>query len=278
MEKIKIITDSTIDLPKELVEKLDIEVLPVLINFGEESYLDGVEIKLPEVFRRIEAGDVFPTTAQITPNRFVDVFEKYLSEGYKILNISMSSGMSGTYNSACLAKEMIGSDDIYVIDSQTITFGLGLIIIQATKLRDSGMPIADIAKEIEEFKGKVMSSLSFECLDNLVKGGRIPKAVSVITGVLGIRLILEVKDGVMAVKDKVRGGKKASKRILKDLESFGYKEGLPVIVANLDANEVVAPIKEYLEENNIEYIEAEVGCSVGIHAGNHVSGIFFACE
>ncbi|MGL5870267.1 DegV family protein, partial [Clostridium chrysemydis] len=96
MEKIKIITDSTVDLPKDLLKELDIEVLPVLINFGEESYLDGVEIELPEVFERIEKGDVFPTTAQITPNRFVEVYKKYLDEGYKVLSIIMSSGMSGT--------------------------------------------------------------------------------------------------------------------------------------------------------------------------------------
>ena len=96
MEKIKIITDSTVDLPKELLEKMDVEVLPVLINFGEESYLDGIEITLDEVFKKIENGDTFPTTAQIVPNRFVEAFEKYLNQGYKVLAVLMSSGMSGT--------------------------------------------------------------------------------------------------------------------------------------------------------------------------------------
>lgn len=105
MEKIKIITDSTVDLPKELLRELDVEVLPVLINFGEESYLDGIEINRDEVFRRIDNGDVFPTTAQIVPNRFVETYEKYLNQGYKVLAVLMSSGMSGTYQSACLANK-----------------------------------------------------------------------------------------------------------------------------------------------------------------------------
>ena len=204
MEKIKIITDSTVDLPKELLEKMDVEVLPVLINFGEESYLDGIEITLDEVFKKIENGDTFPTTAQIVPNRFVEAFEKYLNQGYKVLAVLMSSGMSGTYQSACLAKQMLETEDVQVVDSQTITSGLGLLVIEAAKLRDEGLKIEEIVKRLDETKKYINSSLSFDSLDNLVRGGRIPRAVSVVTGMLGIKLILEVKDGVMALKGKVR--------------------------------------------------------------------------
>lgn len=278
MEKIKIITDSTVDLPKDLLKELDIEVLPVLINFGEESYLDGVEIELPEVFERIERGDVFPTTAQITPNRFIEVYKKYLDEGYKVLSIIMSSGMSGTYQSACLAKQMLETEDVYIVDSQTITSGLGLLVIKAAKLRDSGMPISEIAEEIEDLKSHINSSLSFESLDNLVRGGRLPKAVSVVTGILGIRLILEVRDGVMALKDKVRGNKKAAKKIISDIEKFKPRKDLPVILINLDSDEIYTVLRDYLVENNIEYLEVPIGCSVGIHSGNKAVGFFFASE
>lgn len=124
MEKIKIITDSTADLPKDIYEKYDIEVLPLLINFGEESYLDGVEINTDEVFERIRNENILPTTAQVTPNRFVEIYKKYLAEGYKIISIHMSSVMSGTYQSACIAKEMLESQDIIVVDSQNVTAAL----------------------------------------------------------------------------------------------------------------------------------------------------------
>ena len=278
MEKIKIITDSTVDLPKELLEKMDVEVLPVLINFGEESYLDGIEITLDEVFKKIENGDEFPTTAQIVPNRFVEAFEKYLNQGYKVLAVLMSSGMSGTYQSACLAKQMLETEDIQVVDSQTITSGLGLLVIEAAKLIDEGLKIEEIAKRLDETKQHINSSLSFDSLDNLVKGGRLPRAVSVVTGMLGIKLILEVKDGVMALKGKVRGSKKAIKRIISDMEELGIRKDLPVIIVNVNNDEICNGLRTYLEEHNIDYIEGPVGCSVGIHSGDKAVGLFFVSE
>lgn len=278
MEKIKIITDSSVDLPKEVLEKYNVEVMPVLINFGEESYLDGISITRDDVFRRIDKGDVFPTTAQITPNRFIEKFEKYLKEGYKILVIIMSSGMSGTYQSACLAKNMIESQNIEVIDSQSVCSGLGLLVIRAAKLVEKGFSLSEITLDLEDIKNKINVSLSFDSLDNLVKGGRIPKAVGVVTGVLGIKLILEIKDGLMSVKDKVRGSKKALKRILKDLQDSDLREDLPVILINLDMEEISGPLREYMDENNIEYIDGTVGSTVGIHSGNKISGIFFVSK
>lgn len=278
MEKIKIITDSTVDLPKELLRELDVEVLPVLINFGEESYLDGIEITLDEVFEKIDNGDVFPTTAQIVPNRFVEVYKKYLNQGYKVLAVLMSSGMSGTYQSACLAKQMLETEDVQVVDSQTITSGLGLLVIKAAKLRDQGLKMDEIVKGLEEIKPYINSSLSFDSLDNLVKGGRLPKAVSVVTGMLGIKLILEVRDGVMALKGKVRGSKKAVKRIISDMEELIPRNDLPVIIVNVNNDDICIGLKEYLEEHNIDYIEGPVGCSVGIHSGDKAVGVFFVSE
>ncbi|MCR4943152.1 MAG: DegV family protein [Clostridium sp.] len=277
MEKIKIITDSSADLPKEVFDKLDITVLPLRINFGEDSYFDGVDITRDVMFKRIEEDtSVFPNTSQVTPVRFEEAFRKYLSEGYdKILCINLSSGMSGTYQSACLAKNMIDSDDIYVMDSRNVTSGLALLAYRAALLRDQGKSFNEIIEDLESKKSTISSSLCFESLDNLVKGGRIPKTVSVVTGVLGIKLILEVKDGLMSVKDKVRGGKKAAKKIIKDLEELGHLEGMPVILLNVNNVEVYNIIKEYLEENNIEYIDAEVGCTVGIHSGDNATGLFF---
>ena len=105
IEKIKIITDSTSDLVSYIVNKYDIEVLPLLLFFGEESYHDGVDISLHSVLERIKMGADFPTTSQVIPQRFYDCYKKYLDEGYKIVSIHLSSKMSGTYQSACMAKE-----------------------------------------------------------------------------------------------------------------------------------------------------------------------------
>lgn len=275
MKKIKIITDSCLDIPKHLIEENDIEVLPVLINFGEESYLDTIEITVPEMQKRIEEEKVLPTTAQITPMRFEACFKKYLDEGYAVVAIIMSSNMSGTYESACLAKNMLESDDIVVIDSKTITSGQGLLTLEACRLRGLGLSITEMEKELNETKLRIKSSLAFESLDNLVKGGRLSKAAGAIGTALGLRLILEIKDGTMSVKDKIRGNKKVIKKIISDYESGNPDATKPVILLMYDNEELYNALKEYLESNNIEYIHTTVGCAVGIHSGPKAGGLLF---
>ena len=275
MEKIKIITDSTLDLPSDLIKEKNIEVLPLLINFGEESYLDGVEINTREMLDRIERENILPTTAQITPNRFEEVFKKYLDEGYKIVTLLLSSEMSGTYQSACIAKNMLDTDDIVVIDSRNVTSGLGVLALKACEFRDNGDNIFEIEEKIKNLIPKVKSSLSFESLENLVRGGRLSKTAGTIGSVLGLRLILEVKDGQMAVKDKVRGSKKALKKVISDFESGNVDINSPIVLLEILNEEIYSGLKKYFEENNINYIDAKVGCTVGIHSGTRACGLFF---
>ena len=275
MEKIKIITDSTLDLPAELIREKNIEVLQLLINFGEESYLDGVEITTKEMIDKINATGILPTTAQVTPNRFEETFKKYLDEGYKIVVLTLSSDMSGTYQSACIAKDMLESDDIVVIDSRNVTSGLGLLVLKACELRDKGLGIKEIEEEILKAIPKVKSSLNFESLENLVRGGRLSKTAGTIGSVLGLRLILEVKDGKMSVKDKVRGSKKALKKLISDFESVDVDFDSPIVLLELLNEDVYEGLKIYFQEKNINYIDAKVGCTVGIHSGIKPCGIFF---
>lgn len=267
MEKIKIITDSTADLSQELYDKYDIEAIPLLINFGEESYLDGIEITPAEMFAKIKEYNVMPTTAQVGPGRFEEVFKKYLDEGYKILSIHMSSNMSGTYNSACIAKQMLESDDIIVIDSQQVTSVLGLMVLKAAYLREKGMEFTKIAEEVEKSKEKIHSSIVFESLEHLVKGGRISKTAGIVGSMLGLKILLEIKDGMMAVKDKIRGNKKALKRMISDLESVELDPEMPVILLDVENKESHEALKNYLTENNYNFVECPVGTTVSIHSG-----------
>ena len=275
MEKIKIITDSTLDLPADLVREKGIEVLPLLINFGEESYLDGVEINTHDMLERIEKENILPTTAQVTPSRFEETFKKYLDEGYKIVTLTLSSEMSGTYQSACIAKNMLESDDIVVIDSRNVTSGLGVLVLKACEFRDNGDNIFEIEEKIKNLIPKVKSSLSFESLENLVRGGRLSKTAGTIGSVLGLRLILEVKDGQMAVKDKVRGSKKALKKAISDFENGNVDFDSPIVIDEILNEEIYEGLKKYFEEKNIEYIHGIVGCTVGIHSGTKACGVFF---
>lgn len=273
MEKIKIITDSTCDLNKEVIEKYDIEVIPLIVNFGEESYLDGVNIDIREFLRRINEGDTFPTTAGINPHRFYEIYKKYLDEGYKIISIHLSSKMSGTYQSACIAKEMLESNNITVIDSLNVTAGLGLLVIKAAELKEKGHSIDEIERTLKETIPHVKSGYVFVSLDNLVKGGRLSKTVGAIGNLLNIKLILASVDGKMEVLDKVRGTKKAIKTILNYLDKLNNQE--PSILLHIDNKDILPALQEELTSRRVNYIECEVGCVVGTHAGPNACGIAF---
>ena len=275
VEKIKVITDSTADLPVELVDKYDIEVIPLTVHFGDETYRDGVDIKLPEFLEKIRNSDVFPVTSQINPQRFYETYKKYLEEGYKIISIHISSKLSGTYQSACIAKDMLESEDIIVIDSFNVTSGLGLLVWKACRLKEANYSISKIEKEIIETIPHIKSSLAFESLENLVKGGRMSRTAGVLGNLLGIRLIIEIKDGELALLDKVRGSKKATKTILECIENKGMKEGEPCIILQAENKDVLEALRENMILKKAEFIECEVGCVVGTHSGTGACGIFF---
>lgn len=275
MEKIKILTDSCLDIPEELIKKNNIEVVPVLINFGDESYIDREEINLQQMQEKIEKDKILPTTAQITPVRFAKYFKESLDEGYKVLAILMSSNMSGTYNSACIAKDMLESDDIVIVDTKVITSAQGFFVLKACELRDKGLKVEEIKEELLKLIPKMNASLCFESLENLVRGGRISKTAGAIGTALGLRVIIGFEDGMMTAKDKIRGNKKALKKIISDYESSNPDKNEPVILIEIESPEMKDSLKKYLEENNLRYIETTPGCAVGIHSGTRVSGLFF---
>ena len=275
MEKIKIVTDSTADLPKSIVKKYGIQVIPLLVKLEEETYKDGLDIFLKELLDRMDKSETFPTTSQINPQRFLEHYKKYLSEGYKIVSIHLSSKMSGTYQSACIAKDMLDTEDIVVIDSLNVTSGLGILAVKAAILKEKGFSIDEIEAEIKNTIPHVKSALAFEHLDNLVKGGRLSKTAGVIGNLLGIRPILGVVNGEMAVIDKVRGSKKATRYIIEYMNEKGIKEEEPMSLLQVENDDVRLKLKEYLEENNNDFMECEVGCVVGVHAGRGACGVFF---
>jgi DegV family protein with EDD domain len=275
LEKIKIITDSTCDLPLHIIEKYDIEVLPLLVNIGDKSYSDGVDITINELLDRIKTDNMFPTTSQVNPQRFMGCYEKYISEGYKIVSLHISSRMSGTCQSARMAKDMLGSQDIIVIDSLNVTAGLGLLVLKACKLREQGFSAEEIEREVIAAIPHVKSALAFESLDNLVRGGRLSKTAGVIGGLLNIKPILAVKEGEMAVIDKVRGSKKAISSILNYIDKLGVKEGEICFLLYVDNEDILDSLRTNLVSKNIEFIEGSVGCVVGAHAGPNACGLFF---
>lgn len=278
MYKVKLITDSTCDLSIDITNKYNIEVIPLLVHFKDETYEDGVDIKIDELFNRIETTGVFPITSQINPHRFTEIYSKYIKEGYKIVSIHLSSKMSGTYQSACLAKEMLNTEDIVVIDSLNVTSGLGLLVLRGAACIEKEMTIEEIENNIKKSILKVKSVLAFDSLEHLVKGGRLNRAAGMIGNALGIKLILEVRQGELAVIDKVRGTKKAIRKIIDYTMNENISKKDKPIILSIFSEEVRSAIKANFKSRSLEYIECQVGCVVGTHSGPGACGVFLLEE
>lgn len=277
MDKIKIITDSTCDLPQSIIDEYNIEVIPLLVTINGESYKDREELVFSDMIEKIKDLGELPTTTQINPQRFYEYYKKYIDEGYKIVSIHLSSKMSGTSQSALIAKDMLDTEDIEVVDSLNVTAGLGVLVLEAQNLKEKGYGYKEIANEIRNSVDNVKSALLFTSLDNLIKGGRLSKTAGTIGNLLGIKLILDVSNGMMNVREKIRGTKKGVKSIISYLDEKGVREGSKVIflTAGLEDVEIRETIISALKERNIDYIESEVGCVVGTHSGTNACGFFF---
>jgi len=275
MEKIKIITDSTADLPPDIIDKYDIDVLPLLVNISGKSYLDGIEISLRSLLDKMSHSEEFPTTSQVNPETFLDSYRRYLDEGYKIISIHISSKMSGVYQSACIAKGMLESEDIHIIDSRNVTAGLGLLVLKAGVLRNEGKSAAEINEGVMKILPHVKSALVFDSLENLVRGGRLTKTEGKVGNMLGIKLIMEVGDGEIKLLNKVRGNKRAVKYVTKYLDRMGISGGETSVLLHVDSAEILPVLRGNMSDCNIDFFECEVGCVVGVHSGAGACGIFF---
>lgn len=274
MNKIKIITDSTADLPKNLYDMYDIDVVPLLIEMDGKTYTDGIDIDLEGLLNNMDNSPNFPLTTQVNPDRFYNVYKKYIEDGYKIISIHISSKLSGTYQSAIIAKNMINSSDIAVIDSLNASAGLGILVLKAAELRDIGCTFEKIDEEIIKSVPNVKSCLVFDTLKNLIKGGRIGRAKGTIGHVLNVKPLLSIKDGEIIQIGKERGIKRALNKIFDIIESCTIKENQQVIIVHAHnevlKDQLIFEIKKY----TANIIESEVGCVVGVHAGRGAAGIF----
>lgn len=274
MEKIKLITDSTSDLTQELIEKYDIDVLPLNVHIGEKTYKDGESITLEEMYDGIKNGGPFPTTSQVNPQDFHDVYQKYLSEGYKIISTHISTELSGTMQSAIIAKDMLETEDITIIDSRGLSGMIFLALIEAGEMIKQGKSFDEVVAGIQENSQKVTTLVSFDTLENLVKGGRVPKSTGAIGGLLGIKPLITLKDGKLEMVDKVRGRKKALKSMIEHINTLKIKEGSKLLMINSINDEMRSALGEHIKSLGMEYYDVKVGCVLGVHAGPGLVGIF----
>ena len=214
MDKIKIITDGSCDLSHEVLNKFNINVVPLGVSFGEEHYTAGVDIDNKEFYAKMKESKELPKTFCPSPENFC---KEYQCEEDKIIVIALSSKLSGTYNSASLTRDLYLSEhkekDIRVIDSMTGSIGAGLLLIKAAKMISEGKDIDEIVEAIENLKEKISFYGTLETLENAIKGGRINPLAGKIIGALNFKAVVQIKDGIVKPIDKARGESNSIKKV-----------------------------------------------------------------
>jgi len=275
---IRIVVDSTSDLTDEIIEKYNIKMVPLTVNFENESFLDKVELSTKEFFDKLEAAEKLPTTTLVSPGTFVEVFSEILLEGDQVLGMFIASELSGTYDSARMAKDMIGSEDIHIVDTKSVCLGSFALVLEAIRLVEEKKPIEEIVNELEALKEKTVVVAALDTLKYLEKGGRLSKGQAVIGSLLNIKPIIAVKDGKISVIDKIRGRNKTIKWFDEWIEKNNFDlSDKTVLLFHGRAYEQLKVLRNTIEEKyNIKnIIEQEIGAVIGTHAGPGVLGIGF---
>jgi DegV family protein with EDD domain len=270
----KIVTDSTADLPATLIKELDIEIVPEYLRFGDQVYRDHLDINEDEFYQRLTNGPVHPKTAQPTPQDFANVYNALSREADSIISIHLSSKLSGTYNSAVQGKNMISTAcHIELIDSQTVSIALGLVVIQAAKMAKSGMGLKQIMDELGQITANVHILMLLDTLEYLAKGGRIGKAKALLGSLLSVKPLLTVRDGELVPSGQVRTRSKGTDILLDFVKNAGEIQDLAVLHSTTpdEAQVLVERVSSIFPKDRI--ILARLGPALGVHGGPGILAI-----
>lgn len=281
LPEVAIVTDSACEIPNDLAKEIGVTIVPILVNFGKESYRADVDINKDEFWARISRGDL-PKTAQTSPAELKNTFESLFAKGYKkIISISMSSKMSGQQGAVKLARTMTGrEEDIAIVDSKGVTMILGHLVMEAAKLAKQGESFEKIIEWVNITKEKAKAYFVVNDLKYLEKGGRIGKASAVIGGMLKMKPILKVEDGEVCQHKKVLGELQALatiERLVKEEAKHGKLIAYPVWGGTPEEQLIGDKIKQNLEKNAKIEVKGkfQIGPVIGAHSGPLYGVVFF---
>ncbi len=265
---VKVVTDSLSDITDDIAQGLGITIVPLTVSFGKESFLDRITISTDEFYYRLAHNATWPTTTQPPPAAFIDVYNKLAEETDEILVITLSTKLSGTYESALAAKSMVEEKcRIEVIDSLTVAMSLGLIVIAAAKAAQAGANLDKVADLVRRARARSHLIAFFDTLKYLAKGGRIGKAQGLMGAMLSIKPILTVKDGEMSPLTRVRSRAAGMDYLYNYVAGFPNIEGLAVEHATTpdDADKLVERLDSLLPKERI--YRSTISPVVGTYAG-----------
>lgn len=287
MNEFVIITDTTADLPKDYIEKNKIGLLAISFQIDGKEYSDNESLDIEDFYNKMRSGSM-PTTAQVNPEQTKIKIEEYLKQGYDVLCISLSSGLSGTYNNARLAaielNEKYKENKVVVVDSLSASLGEGFLVNKAVELKKTGKSIDEVVTWLEENKLNVCQYFTVDDLNHLYRGGRVSKVTAMLGTLIGVKPILHVdNEGKLIPIDKVRGRKRSLTNLVDNMEklmgSYKYQNDI-VFISHGDAKEDAEIVADKIKERlGIEsFLISPIGPTIGTHSGPGTIALFFMGE
>lgn len=283
---IKLLADSTCDLSDEILKLYDISLAPLTITIGEKTYRDRVDIQPDDFYKMLSSLEKLPTTAMPAPTEYIEIFEQGLKDGYKeFICINMSSGTSGSYQSACIAKddfleEHEGEDiRVHVVDTKCMSHGSGYLIVRTALLREQGATFDELVDFNETYKTNVKHFLSVDDLDNLIKSGRLTNVSAMIGKLLKVKPVMSMRSGKGAIVAKLRGRKKVFKHYVEEYQRRVDEELTDFIIIGYTSDINMAENLKLMFENEVGFKGTiyimQMGVSVGTHVGLGGMSLYF---
>ena len=272
---IRVVTDSASDLDPAIADDLGIVVIPCRVNFGTESFKDGVHLTSDDFYNILPKGTVFPSTSQPPPGDFIEVFDEIGKDADGIVSVHVSSKVSGTYNSAIQGKDQCSTDcPIEVIDSTQASMALGLVVIAAAETAQSGASLSEVKDAANDAASRSQSMFVLDTVEYLQKGGRIGKAQALLGTILKIKPMIIMRDGEVGELGKARTFGKALVKLQETARSFSSVERLSVSYTSTPdlASEIADDLRDMIVGDS-EPLIARIGPSIGTHAGPGSIGI-----
>lgn len=279
--KLAIVTDSTAYIPKSIREKYNIYIVPLSVNFGEESFREEIDISSQDFYEKMRNSTELPTTSQPAIGDFLELFGKLSEEYDEIITIHLSKNISGTFEAAQSAANTVENVTVFPFDSQLSAMPQGLSVLAAAELREAGKTGKEIIAYLEEMRPKTRAYFMVDDLTNLQKGGRLSSAQALLGSLLNVKPILHLVDGFIVPFEKIRTRKKAIKRMVDMLEQATENENVRKVVFIHGNNEVSAEelraeyVKKYPE---IETIISCFGPVIATHLGENSIGLSWYTE
>lgn len=266
---IRIITDSTCDLSAEQLEALGVTCVPLSVNFGQAQFLDKVDLSPADFYQKLSQCEQLPTTSQVNPEAFLACFQEALDSGDEVVGLFLSSRLSGTYQSAVIAREQLGGASIHLLDTLTVSFGTVLLLQQAARLRDEGHSAQSICQALEALKDRVAVYGVVATLKYLHKGGRLSASAAAVGTMLQLKPIVGIQDGAVVSVSKSRGYKSAYRHLAHILEREPADPRYGFTFAHASAPESVPDLIEAVSAHGpVEpYLICDIGPVIGTHTG-----------